>query len=166
MGTKDDAMHLPGYSHRDTCPEASSRGAAGRVRSRRRGPGGPRNGDAEAQNGEIAAFTERDRGSSERLQITLSLDDDERRIALYGDLNASTVARLDDCMDWVLEDDDPDRIVLDLSGLRVLHPKAMVALVTAHMRASDDHREFMLVRGSSAVQQVIDSVDGPFNYRP
>lgn len=68
-------------------------------------------------------------------------------------------------MDWVLEN-DLDPIVLDLSGLRVLHPKAVVALVTAHMRASDDHREFVLVRGSSAVQQVIDSVDGPFNYRP
>lgn len=159
-------MHLPGYSHRDTCPEASSRGAAGRVRSRRRAPGGSRTGDVAASNGDIAALLERDRVGSERLQITLSLHDHERRIALFGDLNPRTVARLDDCMDWVLEDDLEDRIVLDLSGLRVLHPKAMVALVTAHMRASDDHREFVLVRGSSTVQQVIDSVDGPFNYGP
>jgi anti-anti-sigma factor len=99
--------------------------------------------------------------SGEVLQIRTTRVRDGLWVALSGELTVATAPRLAGCLDEAL-DDDVTPIVVDLSGLRVLAPAAVATLLNAYRRASDDHREFLLIRGSAAVQQFVDRVDGPF----
>jgi anti-anti-sigma factor len=127
-----------------------------RARSRTRGPRRPLN----------SVKTEpaiRGVADIEGLQIRTTLIDDGVCVALSGDLTAATETRLAEYLDDAF-DDYSGPIVVDLSELRTLEPVTVSTLLIAHRRASDDHRDLMLVRGSVVVQQVIDHVDGPFRY--
>jgi anti-anti-sigma factor len=101
--------------------------------------------------------------SGEVLQIRTTRVRDGLWVSLSGELTAVTAARLADCLDEAL-DDYVTPIVVDLSDLQALAPAAVATLLIAHWRAFDDHRELLLVRGSTTVQQVVDRVDGPFLY--
>jgi anti-anti-sigma factor len=106
----------------------------------------------------------RDLAGTELLQIRTTRVRDGLWVALSGELTAATATRLADCLDEALDDEHATRIVVDLSDLRRLEPAAVSALLIAHRRAFDDHRELLLTRGSAAVQQIVDRVDGPFLY--
>ena len=108
-------------------------------------------------------FANRDQASAELLQIRTTRVRGGLWVSLSGELTAATAAPLADCLDKAL-DDYATPIVVDLSDLRTLEPAAVGTLLIAHRRAFDDHRELLLIRGSTAVQQVVDRVDGPFLY--
>ena len=54
--------------------------------------------------------------------------------------------------------------MLDLSGLEHVDRVGVHTILLAHLRASDQQRALLIVPGPSAVQDVFDAVDGPFDY--
>jgi anti-anti-sigma factor len=134
-----------------------------RARSRSRRNRGPLKSRGTGLTSPDLARAEALQASGEVLQVRSTRVRDGLWIALSGELTAATATRLADCLDEAL-DDDVTPIVVDLSDLRSLAPAAVATLLIAHRRAFDDHRELLLIRGSAAVQQVVDRVDGPFLY--
>ena len=99
-------------------------------------------------------------------QILTTRANDGICVAPTGKLDMTTAGQLTECLERALEDDRVERIVVDLRGVTALTPVALTALLIAHRRAYDDHRELLLIRGPRPVQQAIDRVDGPFCYFP
>jgi len=75
------------------------------------------------------------------------------RLALRGELDLSTVAKVEDELKRV-EGDGPEVIVLDLSRLSFLDSTGLRCLVTADQRARENGRRVVLVRGPDPVQRV------------
>jgi anti-sigma B factor antagonist len=87
----------------------------------------------------------------------LDVETEERdglvRIALRGELDLSTVAKVQDALQRT-EAEAPPVIVLDLSKLTFLDSTGLRCLVTADQRARERGRRLVLVRGPDAVQRV------------
>ena len=87
----------------------------------------------------------------------LELDTEDRdglvHIALRGELDLSTVSKVDDELESV-EAKEPSVLVLDLSKLSFLDSTGLRCLVTADQRAKDAGRRLVLVRGPAPVQRV------------
>jgi anti-anti-sigma regulatory factor len=119
--------------------------------------------------GSITRFAERLRqkgpGSvrSAFFDVDVSFDDDNTTIALHGVLSAADCAQLSETVQIAL-DQRRERIVLDLRGIQHVGMAGVHALILAHLRASDELRELLLIPASPAVQHVIDAADGPFVY--
>jgi anti-sigma B factor antagonist len=75
------------------------------------------------------------------------------RVALKGELDLSTVGRVQDELTRV-EAGSPSVLVLDLSKLTFLDSTGLRCLVTADQRARDQNRRLVIVRGPEAVQRV------------
>jgi anti-anti-sigma factor len=84
-------------------------------------------------------------------------------IRLSGQLDRGTNERLSEVLSSALEG-AAQRIVLDLSQLRVIDVWGLHPILTAHLRASDQHKQLLIVPGSDAVQRVLDSIHAPFDY--
>ena len=74
-------------------------------------------------------------------------------VALKGELDLSTVAKVQDELRRV-EADEPPVVVLDLSRLTFLDSTGLRCLVTADERARDAGRRVVIVRGPEPVQRV------------
>ena len=74
-------------------------------------------------------------------------------VALKGELDLSTVAKVQDELRRV-EEGEPPIMVLDLSRLSFLDSTGLRCIVTADERARDDGRRVVIVRGPDAVQRV------------
>jgi anti-anti-sigma factor len=89
----------------------------------------------------------------------LELDTEDRdglvKIALRGELDLSTVSKVEDELESV-EAKQPAVLVLDLSRLSFLDSTGLRCLVTADQRAKEAGRRLVLVRGPSPVQRVFD----------
>ena len=87
----------------------------------------------------------------------LELDTEDRdglvKIALRGELDLSTVSKVEDELESV-EAKQPAVLVLDLSRLSFLDSTGLRCLVTADQRAREAGRRLVLVRGPDAVQRV------------
>lgn len=87
----------------------------------------------------------------------LELDTEERdglvRIALKGELDLSSVGKVQDALDRA-EASGPAVVLLDLSKLTFLDSTGLRCLVTADQRAREAGRRLVLIRGSDAVQRV------------
>lgn len=92
-----------------------------------------------------------------------SFDDDDTTIVLHGVLSAAVCARLSETVQIAL-DQKRERIVLDLRGIEHVGMIGVHALLLAHLRASDELTELLLIPASPAVQRVIDAAHGPFVY--
>jgi hypothetical protein len=60
--------------------------------------------------------------------------------------------------------DDAERIVLDLTALDSIDHPGLDAILTAHLRASDELKVLLIVPGPPRVQWVFDGIQGPFLY--
>jgi anti-sigma B factor antagonist len=89
----------------------------------------------------------------EILEIETEVGDGLVRVALRGELDLSTVTKVDDELKRV-EAGGPGLIVLDLSRLTFLDSTGLRCLVTADQRARENARRVVLVRGPDAVQRV------------
>ena len=89
----------------------------------------------------------------EILEIETEVADGLVRVALRGELDLSTVNKVEEELQ-ALEADGARLIVLDLSRLSFLDSTGLRCLVTAHQRARDAGRRLVLVRGPDAVQRV------------
>jgi anti-sigma B factor antagonist len=74
-------------------------------------------------------------------------------VALVGELDLSTVAKVQDALRRV-EAEAPPTVVVDLSKLTFLDSTGLRCIVTADERARDQGRRVVIVRGPDAVQRV------------
>jgi anti-sigma B factor antagonist len=74
-------------------------------------------------------------------------------VALVGELDLSTVAKVQDELLRV-EADSPPTMVVDLSKLTFLDSTGLRCIVTADERAREQGRRMVIVRGPDAVQRV------------
>lgn len=87
------------------------------------------------------------------LEVEIEERDGLARIVLRGELDLSTVGKVQDSLQSV-ESKAPPVIVLDLSKLTFLDSTGLRCLVTADQRARDTGRRLVIVRGPDAVQRV------------
>jgi anti-sigma B factor antagonist len=87
----------------------------------------------------------------------LEVETEERdalvRIALRGELDLSTVGKVEDHLE-AAESRRPDLIVLDLAALRFLDSTGLRLVVTADQRAREEGRRLVIVRGPESVDRV------------
>ena len=87
----------------------------------------------------------------------LELETEDRdglvHVALRGELDLSTVAKVQDELRRV-EQSEPPIVVLDLSRLSFLDSTGLRCLVTADERAREAGRRLVIVRGPEPVQRV------------
>lgn len=74
-------------------------------------------------------------------------------VALVGELDLSTVAKVQDALRRV-EESSPPTVVVDLSKLTFLDSTGLRCIVTANERAREQGRRMVIVRGPDAVQRV------------
>ena len=89
----------------------------------------------------------------EILEIETKASEGLVRLALRGELDLSTVTKVEDELQRV-EAGGPEVIVLDLSRLSFLDSTGLRCLVTADQRARENGRRVVLVRGPDQVQRV------------
>ncbi|MDX6720884.1 MAG: anti-sigma factor antagonist [Solirubrobacteraceae bacterium] len=95
-----------------------------------------------------AAGRDEFRMSSER-------DGDTHTIRLFGELDLATVDAVQHELERV-EDSDAPSILVDLSGLAFMDSSGVRLLVGAHARSRTDADRLTLLRGSAAVQRVLE----------
>lgn len=89
----------------------------------------------------------------EILEIETETRDGLVHVVLRGELDLSTVGKVQDELERV-ERDSPPTVVLDLSKLSFLDSTGLRCLVTADERARQAGRRVVLVRGPAPVQRV------------
>jgi anti-anti-sigma regulatory factor len=108
------------------------------------------------------ATIERSRLAAGTLRISNGRFRDEYIVELCGELTLETGA-LAEALGKALED-GAERVILDLSRLESIDHSSLHAILLAHLRASDQLKQFVVVPGPSAVQEVFDTIEGPFSY--
>jgi anti-sigma B factor antagonist len=89
----------------------------------------------------------------EILQVTTEERERFVHVGLVGELDLSTVAKVQDELRRV-EQSEPSTVVLDLSRLTFLDSTGLRCIVTADERAREAGRRVVVVRGPDPVQRV------------
>jgi anti-anti-sigma factor len=97
------------------------------------------------------------------LDVQLRGSPEELVIQIAGELSDAMCGPLAEALERALEGREP-AVVLDLSMLEVIHLTGVHTILTAHLRASDERKELLIVPGPPAVQRLFDAIDGPFRY--
>jgi anti-anti-sigma regulatory factor len=84
-------------------------------------------------------------------------------VTVTGTLNAGTRGPLVDALEEALEE-DVGQIVLDLGDLESTDHSGLDAVLTAHLRASDQLKVLLIVPGPGSVQRVFEDAQVPFLY--
>lgn len=87
------------------------------------------------------------------LDVQEAESDGLARLALRGELDLSTVPKVEEALKRV-EESRPPVIVLDLGGLTFLDSTGLRMVVTADQRAKAEDRRLAVVRGPESVQRV------------
>jgi anti-anti-sigma factor len=101
--------------------------------------------------------------ASTLFDLDVSFADDVMTVTLHGVLSATACDRLAEPLQRFL-DRGGERIVLDLRGLERIELAGIHTLLLAHLRASDELTELLLIPSTPAVQRVLDASGGPFVY--
>jgi anti-anti-sigma factor len=97
------------------------------------------------------------------LDIQLRRSPEELVIEIAGELSDAMCGPLAEALERALEGREL-AVVLDLSRLEVIHLAGVHTILTAHLRASDERKELLIVPGPPAVQRLFDAIEGPFRY--
>ncbi len=87
------------------------------------------------------------------LDVEEGVDEGIAHIALRGELDLSTVPKVDEALKRI-EAARPPVIVLDLAGVTFLDSTGLRMVVTADQRARAEERRLAVVRGPDSVQRV------------
>ena len=79
------------------------------------------------------------------------------RVALTGDLDVTTAAPIEERLIALEEDDPPDRVVLDLRGLRFIDSTGLSLLINAHSRGRKAGRSVTVVSGSGPPRRILET---------
>ena len=86
---------------------------------------------------------------------TAARGDGQVQVELHGELDLSTVGKVEEELRRI-EADAPPVLVVDMSGLSFLDSSGLRCLVRADERARETDRRLVLVRGPDAVQKVFE----------
>ncbi len=89
------------------------------------------------------------------LELTTETDDQTVRLALAGELDIAGAGHVQQALERI-EQGAPATIVLDLRKLSFMDSTGLRVIVAADDRARGQARRLVLVRGSDAVQRVIE----------
>ena len=89
----------------------------------------------------------------EILEVTTAERDGFVHVSLLGELDLSTVGKLQEELRRV-EKSSPPTVVIDLSRVTFLDSTGLRCIVTADERARDEGRRLVIVRGPDPVQRV------------
>lgn len=89
----------------------------------------------------------------EILEVLSAEAGEQVTVSLRGELDLSTVGKVQEELRRA-EASEASVVVLDLSNLTFLDSTGLRAVVTAHERAREQGRRFVIVRGPDAVQRV------------
>jgi anti-sigma B factor antagonist len=87
------------------------------------------------------------------LEVDTRQGDGTARVLLRGELDLSTVDKVEDALRRV-EQDEPPVVVLDLSALTFLDSTGLRTIVTADQRARRGDRRLVVVKGPETVHRV------------
>ena len=79
------------------------------------------------------------------------------RVALTGDLDVTTAAPIEERLIALEEDDPPDRVVLDLRGLRFIDSTGLSLLINAHSRGRKAGRPVTVISGSGPPRRILET---------
>jgi anti-anti-sigma regulatory factor len=85
------------------------------------------------------------------------------RIELSGELTRTRVPALVQALETAL-DRGAAEVVLDLSHVERIDRACVHTILVAHLRASDQLQQLVIVPGSSSVRAALEGVEGPFQY--
>jgi anti-anti-sigma factor len=92
--------------------------------------------------------------SSSPFDVTIEQRGQAVHVTLTGELDISTAQRLEDDLRRV-EAERPELIVLDLQQLTFMDSTGLRLLITADIRARQEGRRLVIVRGNEMVQRVM-----------
>jgi anti-anti-sigma factor len=84
-----------------------------------------------------------------------SREPDHARLSLYGELDIAATTRFEAAL-AELEQDSPERLLLDLRGLTFLDSTGLRALLVADTRAREAGRRLTILQGPEAVRRVFE----------
>jgi anti-sigma B factor antagonist len=87
-------------------------------------------------------------------EVTLEERGEVVHVILRGELDISTATRLEESLERI-EADQPELVVIDLSGLEFMDSTGLRLLISADQRARDAGRRLVLVQGNDMVQRVL-----------
>ena len=88
------------------------------------------------------------------LEVLHATEGGDASVRLVGELDISTANALEDLLAILGGPGGPERIVIDLSGLRFMDSTGLRLLVAADLRLGDDGRQLRLIRGPEPVHRV------------
>jgi len=91
---------------------------------------------------------------SSPFEVTIEERGSSVHAALRGELDISTATRLEESLARI-EADQPELVVIDLSGLDFMDSTGLRLLISADQRARDAGRRLVLVQGNDMVQRVL-----------
>ena len=93
--------------------------------------------------------------------MEVQLDTEQRdgvlRIALTGDLDVSTAPSVEERLIELEAGELPERLVLDLRGLRFIDSTGLSLLINAHSRGRKAGREVTIVSGTGAPRRILET---------
>jgi anti-anti-sigma factor len=87
------------------------------------------------------------------LELTVEREGGATRLALEGELDISSAARVEREI-ASLEDQEPAALILDLRALEFMDSTGLRIVVSANARAEEAGRRLVVVRGPEAVQRI------------
>ncbi len=92
---------------------------------------------------------------SSGVQIEVQVQGTTRVIAIEGELDFSSVSRVQEAIDAALSD-RPETVVLDLSGLAFCDSSGIHLVVRSHQRATDNGIRFVAIRPLGSAWRVFE----------
>jgi anti-anti-sigma factor len=89
------------------------------------------------------------------LEIDSELVDGAFRVSLRGELDLASARRVEERF-ATIDEQDPPRVVVDLSGLAFMDSSGLRMLLIADARAREHGYEFVLLPGQEQVQRVFE----------
>ncbi len=80
---------------------------------------------------------------------------DIARLSLFGEFDIAAAPRVDEAL-AVVEEERPERVVIDLRGLTFIDSTGLRSLLGAEARAREEGRPLTLIQGPEAVQRVFE----------
>jgi anti-sigma B factor antagonist len=79
------------------------------------------------------------------------------RVALAGDLDVSTASSVEKQLIELEDGEPPDRVVLDLRGLRFIDSTGLSLLINTHSRGQKAGRQVTIISGTGAPRRILET---------
>jgi anti-anti-sigma factor len=101
--------------------------------------------------------------ASDELQLRTRSYGGERIVELAGPLDHASCDLLAETLEQAI-DAGVGTIVLDLVGVVRIDRAAVLTILLAHLRVSDQQAQLLIIPGTTAVREALQAIQGPFTY--